>query len=137
MAELADALARHACFAADRARSRLGGPLSADNLSEALRDDVCFRYPVEIGFDETGLEPQQFADARFSGPDGQRVCKLHVRPRFKDGADVLHLLVAYMAAPINYGDVATPDLCEQYGAALVGMTRENYYKVLCASVLEK
>jgi len=40
---------------------------------------------------------------------------------------MLCLAVAYMAAVINYGDAATPELAELHGSLLTGLSPEEFY----------
>jgi hypothetical protein len=41
------------------------------------------------------------------------------------------LAVAYFIPLINYGDIVTDDLCLRYGAALLGMSPDDYYRRIC------
>jgi len=117
------ALFEHARFAAERARARLGSPLNQANLQAFLIDPQCLRYATRLAFDRTGLEPHQFAQPELQGNE----CCLHVDPLLKDKPDMLYLAVAYMAAVINYGDAATPDLAELHGSLLTGLSQEEFY----------
>jgi len=106
-------LCEHARFAAQRALDRLGAPLSPANLNLFLADARCLRYPTRIIYDRTGLEPQQVAQPFY-------------RP------EIIYLVVAYMAAVINYGDAATPELAEMLGSLLTGIEQEEFYEKMCA-----
>jgi hypothetical protein len=117
------ALFEHARFSAERARTRLGGPLNETNLPAFLIDPQCLRYATRITFDRAGLEPHQFAQPELQGKE----CCLHVDPCLQDRPDLLYQAVAYMAAVINYGDAATAELAERYGALLTGLTQEQFY----------
>jgi len=122
------ALFEHARFAAERARARLGSPLNPANLQAFLTDPQCLRYHTRLAFDRTGLEPHQFAQPELQGNE----CCLHVDPHLKDKPDMLCLAVAYMAAVINYGDAATPELAEMLGSLLTGIEQEEFYEKMCA-----
>ena len=122
----------HANMAAQRALGKLGGPLVAANLDSFLSDSDCIRYPTEVIFDETGLDAHQFAEPFFEDVGEERRCRLHVHPRFAKHPEALLYFVAYMAAVINYGKVVSTQLCEEFGAALVGMEREAFYQKICA-----
>ncbi len=130
--EFEEHLYDHVRVAVRRAHDRLGGPLNSSNLAQFLTDSECVRYPVEIVFDAEPLESHQFAEPVVIKEEGETRCRLYVHPRFAARDDVLPYFVAYMAAPINYGAVATPELCETYGAALVGEEPEAFYQKLCA-----
>lgn len=125
-------LTDHARVAAQRAKAKLGGPVNRDTLGRFLCDPDCVRYPVEIVFDASPLEDHQFAEPAIVVENGKRRCRLHVHPRFASREEALPHFVSYMAAVINYGAVATPELCESYGAALMGEDRETFYRKVCA-----
>lgn len=130
--EVLDALLQdHADRAAERAVERLGGPLDAVNLPRFLEDDTCLRYATTVLFSAEGMEPHQFAEPYFEEDDGKRVCRLHVHPRFAGYPHYLPYFVAYMAPVINYGQVATPEVCERYGAYVLGLDQEAFYTQLC------
>ena len=129
-------VADHAQLAAQRAKAKLGGSVNRNTLDRFLRDPDCMRYPVEIVFDASPLEDHQFAEPAIVVEEGKPFCRLHVHPRFAGRNDALPHFVSYMAAVINYGAVATPELCESYGAALVGEDRETFYQKVCAFAVE-
>jgi len=125
-------LCEHARFAAQRALARLGAPLSPSNLNLFLADDRCLRYPTRIIYDRTGLEPQQVAQPFYRQSRDGLFCDLHVDPALQRTPGVIYLVVAYMAAVINYGDAATPELAEMLGAKLTGIEQEEFYEKMCA-----
>lgn len=124
-------LAEHARLRAEEARARLGGPLWAGNLERFLGDTGCLRWKTRIVFDDAPLEAHQFAHPVVSGPPEARECTLHVRPVFANVPESLPYFVAYFAAVINYGIAAGPELCEAYGATLMGLSREAFYEAVC------
>ncbi len=126
------ALFEHARYAALRARKRLGAPLNAHNLYIFLTDTECLRYPTSIVFDRNNLEPHQFAQPLHIAAKQGLTCELHVDPQLNDTPDLLYLVVAYMAAVINYGEAATSELAEMQGALLTGMDQEDFYEKICA-----
>jgi hypothetical protein len=126
------ALFEHARFSSQRAQERLGGPLSPANLDLFLTDARCLRYPTRIIYDRTGLEPQQVAQPFFQQAKGGLYCDLHVDPALKKTPERMYLVVAYMAAVINYGNSATPELAEMLGALLTGIEQEDFYQRMCA-----
>ncbi len=129
---LTTALFEHARYAAQRARKRLGAPLNAHNLHIFLTDTECLRYPTRIVFDRNNLEPHQFAHPMHIATKQGLMCELHVDPRLNDTPELLYLVVAYMAAVINYGEAATPELAEMQGALLTGIDQEAFYEKICA-----
>ncbi len=129
--EAVAALSNHAAEAAQRAREALGANLDAANLDAFLSDRACLRLPTELRFDGLGLDPHQFAHPAFLTENGERRCVLHIRPEYENLPDTHACIVAYMAAAINYGGAASPELCEAYGAALMGMDTVDFYAEVC------
>ena len=129
--DLNEALFSHARRAAFRSRDRLGGPLCPENMPVFLNDPSFIRYPTKIVFSREGLEAHQFAQPFFIQSPGETRCLLHVDPRLQGRDDLLVLVVAYMAAVINYGNAATPEVAELQGSILTGMPPEDFYKKIC------
>lgn len=124
-------LVEHAMERAGRARAKLGGPLNEDNLGVFLTDHDCLRWPTELRFGDGDLEAHQFAEPSFSTGGGERLCVLHVCECYRAQRERHPYIVAYMACAINYGSAATSDLCERYGAALMGMEVDAFYEAVC------
>ena len=129
--EAVAALSRHAAEAAQRARAALGGNLDAANLDAFLSARTGLRLPTELSFDGLGLDPHQFATPAFVTENGERRCILHIRPQYEDLPDTHAYIVAYMASAINYGAAASAELCETYGATLLGMETVDFYTEVC------
>ncbi|NUM53964.1 MAG: hypothetical protein HUU46_10005 [Candidatus Hydrogenedentes bacterium] len=129
--DLHASLLRHAQDAAARAIAKLGGPLSTANVARFLVDADCLKLYTKIVYDASALEPHQFAQPVFEGGAAHRSCRLDVHPHFADRPECLPFIVAYMAGAINYGNAVTLDLCEAYGAALMRMSREDFYAAVC------
>lgn len=132
--EMLDVLLKeHAERAAERALESLGEPLHPGNLAAFMADSACLRYPTQLIYSSEGLDEHQFAEVFFDGPEGARACTLRVHPRYVPYPEALPLFVAYMAPVVNYGHIVTPELCEAYGATLLGMEADAYYAALCAA----
>ncbi len=129
--ELRQLLWAHADTTAERILERLGGPLDGRNLATLLNDGACLRYPTSVKFTEEALEGDLFAQPVFQGDGSAMLCVLHVHPRYQFHPTALPHLVAYMAAVINYADAADSDLCEHFGAMLVGQSRDDFYQNVC------
>lgn len=125
------ALFEHARYAAARARARLAAPLSAHNLQRFLTDSECLRYPTRLVFDRTNLEQHQFAQPVHCSSKEGMCCELHIDPQLQNRPEALYLAVAYMAAVINYGEAATPELAEMLGALLTGLDHDTFYDKIC------
>jgi hypothetical protein len=109
------------------------GPLTAGKLDALLHDPECLRYPVRLVFEFGEMALHQFAqpdiDWRNREQDGR---VLYLRPLLRERPDLLPLAVAYMIPLINYGDIITDNHCLLYGAALLGLMEEEYYRRLCS-----
>lgn len=125
-------LMNHAQEACARARTRLGASLSYANLEQFLSDEACVRFPTTIRFTTKELSPHQFAEPVIVDDGPAKRCVLHIHPRYEGQHDAIPYFVAYMAPVINYGQIVPPELCEAYGAQLLGLEQETYYERLCA-----
>lgn len=115
-------------------RAKFGPRLGWAELSQLLKDRKFVRYPCTIAFDATPLQPDEFAYPEPLGTrpdDGYRIC---VHPRFEADLDVVPALVLYQLVAVNYGDFATAEDAEAFGAAALGLDRDAYYRMLCKIV---
>ncbi len=123
------ALTDHAADCAYQARQR-HGEIDTATLPSLLADDKVVRYPTELCLDAGPLEAGEFAYAEPRGAhprDGFRLC---VHPHFAGRAE-LPLLVAYHLVAINYGEIATREQAEVFGALLLGLDPDEYYERVC------
>ena len=120
-------LLRHAQEAASRATVKLGGPLTTQNLEAFLADNDCVKYPTLIVFDESPLEPHQFAQPIVENGE----CLLHIHPHYASRPECVTTIAAYMAGAINYGAAVTLDVCEAYGAGVTCLSRDEFYRTVC------
>jgi hypothetical protein len=56
---------------------------------------------------------------------------MHVHPHFFAHLDRVPWLVLYQLVALNYGEFASSEDAEMFGAAALGLTRDEYYQVLC------
>lgn len=66
-----------------------------------------------------------------SGTIRARVFVLHLHPYFQDRPADAIALALYQLVLVNYGDFASPVEAESFGAAVLGMDRETYYRRVC------
>jgi hypothetical protein len=125
------ALHEHAARRAAEARAAYGPVIDYATVLRMLDDRAVVRYPTTIAFDASPLEPGEFAHAERNQDGAEAGYCLCVHPTFKHREDVLPLLIAYHLVRINYGDVATHEDAEVFGAALLGMEVDDYYERLC------
>lgn len=108
-------------------------PLGPEKLDALLADSDCVRYPTRLVFEFGEMAGHQFAqpdlDHRNTDKDGR---VLYLRPILRDRPDLVLLAVAYMLPVINYGEVITDEHCLLYGATLLGLMEEEFYRQVCA-----
>jgi hypothetical protein len=56
---------------------------------------------------------------------------MHVHPFFLTQLPQVPCLVLYQLVVVNYGEFASADDAETFGAAVLGLSRDEYYHVLC------
>jgi hypothetical protein len=127
-----ESLTAHVAARGAEIRARFGPRIGWSQLQRILEDRACVRYPCELVFDAAPLQPDELA---FPAPlgdrpeDGFRLC---VHPYFSIEPDRVPLLALYQLVAINYGGFASPDDAEAFGAAVLGLSRDDYYAALCA-----
>ncbi len=121
----------HCAAKGGEVRARFGPSLGWAELKCLLADRKLVRYPCTIAFDAAPLQPEELAYPEPLGDrpdDGYRIC---VHPCFEADLESVAALVLYQLVAVNYGDFATPDDAEAFGAAALGMGTEEYYQRLC------
>jgi len=138
---------------ADDARQSLGEHLAArgaeiqekygprvgwNELLRILEDRACVRYPCKVAFDPAPLQKGECAHPVARGEKPEDGFVLHIHPLFLTQMDRVAHLALYQLVVVNYGRFASCDDAEVFGAAALGIPREEYYQRLCemADLLE-
>ena len=100
-------------------------------LQRLLADRACVRYPCEIVFDATPLQPGELAHPVPKGARPEDGFVLHVQPQFAAQPAALPLIALYQLVAVNYGPFASAEDAETFGAAVLGMDRDCYYQAIC------
>ncbi len=100
-------------------------------LQQILEDRACVRYPCEIVFDAEPLEPGEFAHPVAKGERPEDGFTMYVHPFFLTQLPQVPYLVLYQLVLVNYGEFASVDDAEIFGAAALGLSRDEYYHALC------
>jgi hypothetical protein len=100
-------------------------------LVQILQDRTCVRYPCEILFDAGTLEAGEFAHPVPRGGRPKDGFTMYVHPLFKAHLEQVHLLVLYQLVLVNYGAFAASEDAEAFGAAALGLPRDEYYQAVC------
>lgn len=128
------ALREHVRDCATTARRKYGGVEDRQILERILEDRTVVRYPVEIRFRVEPLLPGEFGWTEPKGSEPSQGYVLWIHPSFRDREEILPLLVAYHLVRVNYGEIATHREAELFGATLLGLDIEEYYRILCELV---
>ena len=110
---------------------KYGPHIGWKELQIIFNDRSCVRYPCEIVFDSTALQPREFAHPIAKGDRPEDGFMMYVHPLFMTQLDRVPLLVFYQLVLVNYGEFASSDDAEIFGAAALGLEREEYYQALC------
>jgi len=125
------ALQAHCRFRAAEAREKYGGTIGFEEIKRILEDRAVVRYPTTLCFDARPLQPGEFAHAEPVNQFPANGFVLFVHPFFEERPEVLPALIAYHIPRINYGEIATHEEAEIFGAELLGMEIDAYYEGLC------
>jgi len=110
---------------------KYGPHIGWPELRQILEDRSCVRYPCEIVFDAGPLEPGEFAHPVAKGERPEDGFTMHVHPFFLTQLECVPGLVLYQLVLVNYGEFASADDAETFGAAVLGISRDEYYQILC------
>ncbi len=117
--------------AAGKVHEKYGPHIGWQELRQILDDRACVRYPCEIVFDAGPLEPGEFAHPVARGERPEDGFAMHVHPFFMTQLERVPGLILYQLVLVNYGEFASADDAETFGAAVLGISRDEYYTTLC------
>lgn len=111
--------------------AKYGPHIGWHQLRQILEDRTFVRYPCQIVFDDAPLLEGEFAHpvARTDRPEDGFV--IHVHPYFATQLERVPHLVLYQLVLVNYGEFASADDAESFGASALGLSKDDYYHVLC------
>jgi hypothetical protein len=110
---------------------KYGPRIGWKQLLQILEDRACVRYPCEVVFDAAPLQPGEFAHPIAKGERPEDGFALYVHPYFMTQLEQVPLLALYQLVLVNYGEFAAPEDGETFGAAALGLARDEYYSTLC------
>jgi hypothetical protein len=111
---------------------KYGPRIGWNELQRLLEDRTCVRYPCALAFDAAPLQPGECAWPRPNSGRPEDGFVIYIHPLFMTQLDRVARLALYQLVVINYGEFATSDDAEIFGAAALGISREQYYQDLCA-----
>jgi|ERR1041385_2451407 hypothetical protein len=110
---------------------KYGPQIGWKELLMILDDRVYVRYPCKIVFDPAPLGPGEFAHPVAKADDPEGGFTMFVHPCFMTQLQFVPYLVLYQLVLVNYGEFASADDAETFGAAALGIDKEEYYERLC------
>lgn len=110
---------------------KYGPNIGWKELQRVLNDRACVRYPCEIVFDAAELNPGELAHPQPKGETPEDGFTMFVHPFFMTQLEWLPHLVFYQLVLVNYGAFASPDDAETFGAYALGISTDDYYRILC------
>ena len=112
-------------------REKYGPHIGWHQLTQILNDRSCVRYPCEIVFDAGPLQPGELAYPMPRGDRPDAGFTIHVHPLFMVQLEKVPQLILYQLVLVNYGEFASADDAETFGANALGVSRDAYYQGLC------
>ena len=110
---------------------KYGPVIGWSQLQAILRDRTCVRYPCELKFDSTRLNPGEFAFPEPKGDMPEEGFTLFVHPVYMTQLAMVPYLALYQLVAVNYGEFASADDAETFASHALGLPREEYYQALC------
>ena len=110
---------------------KYGPRIGWQQLLQILEDRTCVRYPCKIVFDAAPLQAGEFAHPVAKGDRPEDGFTLYVHPFIMTKLEQVPLLALYQLVLVNYGAFAAPEDAETFGAAALGLARDEYYHALC------
>jgi hypothetical protein len=124
-------LTAHVAAKGDEIRAKYGSGLGWNELQLLLQDRAFVRYPCTLVFDSSQLGPGEFAHPVANGNRPEDGFTLHVHPIYLQQLPMVPYLVLYQLVAVNYGEFASADEAETFGAAALGLSRDDYYTTIC------
>jgi len=113
-------------------------------LLDVMSDSKFVRYPINIIYDSTRVDDGLFiaTEMKLSTQEQQsedsdyikqadRSYDFYVHECFEGQPDKLLPLILYHLPSVNYGDIATFEDSEVFASALLQMSQDDYYQLVC------
>ena len=124
-------LSAHVAAKGAEIHAKYGPQLGWRELKQLLQDRAYVRYPCELVFNAAQLQPGEFAHPVPMGDRPEDGFTMFVHPFFMTQTDKVAHLVLYQLVLVNYGDFASSEDAEAFGASALGMPPDEYYQSLC------
>ena len=130
-ADARQSLNTHVAAKGAEINAKYGPRIGWKELQRILEDRACVRYPCKVLFDAVALQPGECAHPIADGGRPEDGFTLYVHPLFMTDLARVPLLALYQMVLINYGEFASPEDAETFGASALGISKEEYYATLC------
>jgi hypothetical protein len=124
-------LNEHVKSKAQEIHEKYGPHIGWAELQRILQDRTCVRYPCEIVFDAAPLQAGELAYPMATGDQPADGFTLYVHPLLMVRLEQIPHVVLYQLVLVNYGEFATADDAETFGATALGLSKDAYYQALC------
>jgi len=124
-------LTAHVASKGEELYQKYGPHIGWKELRLILDDRAFCRYPCEIVFDASELQHGEFAHPVQRGERPEEGFAMYVHPAFMTQLAHVPYLVLYQLVAVNYGEFASAEDAETFGANSLGLTPDDYYNTLC------
>ena len=111
--------------------AKYGPEIGWQELQQILEDKAFCRYPCKIEVSAEFLQPGELAYPAARGEKPEDGFTMYVHPFFMTQLSSVPHLVLYQLVVVNYGEFASSDDAETFGANALGLSRDDYYNALC------
>ncbi len=125
------ALSEQLAAQAAAVRLKYGPHMGWPQLLQLLADRSFTHYPCEVRFDAEPLLPGEFAHTVPQGLTPEIGFVIYVHPMYRERLPELLYLVLHQLVVVNHGLAASAEDAETFGALALGLSREEYYRILC------
>jgi hypothetical protein len=126
----------HVATKGEEIREKYGPEIGWKELVQVLADRSLVRYPCEVVFNSAPLLEGEFAHAMPNSENPNDGFKIFVHPYFSLQLERVPHLVFYQLVRANYGEFASADDAEVFGSSALGLSKDDYYNILCEMVDE-
>ena len=111
--------------------AKYGPHIGWKELAQILEDRKFVRFPCELVFDAGPLLEGEFAHPVAKGDRPEEGFRMCVHPCFATQPERVPYLALYQLVLVNYGDFASAEDAEIFGANALGISKDVYYQALC------
>ena len=121
----------HAASKGAELYQKYGPAIGWGQLLKILNDRSLVRYPCVVLFDGSPLMSGECAYAQAKSENPNDGFTVYIHPFFVSTTHDAVLLTLYQLVVVNYGPFASSDDAESFGAAALGISRDEYYERMC------